>query len=545
MASSDPRGAVSASTPNSPGAPAESPVARRTVRESGRVRDGVHTRQTTAAHAAQDRSRTDPPGTTPSRGPERVRRRVRPAPLPRQGPAAGTMSLVLSRPPRAPRSHPVKPGATVPGVGEGTTATGKPTGAPRATVPDEERRTTAGPRGTPERHTAGHNHGTRTGAKPQLPPGAANPGSAHNTRRTAARDKVPRTAGPPRPHTAPTASGKRAPAARPKGRVVGGGRAPDPGRSTPRQEDPPPGTLMPPPQHPRARAVGLLTGPHARIPRTDSQWVVGPGRKPEQMRGRGWESARPRTPHTQARGAPPGHPHAGSTARKSARCGVGDGSPRPHPPHPQPVGSRPRPHARTDERSGVGEHPSPDAPHPGKRRPPGALVPPPQRAKPARKSARCGVGDGSPCPHPPHPQPVGSGPRSHARTDERSGLGERPSPDAPHPGKRRPPWESSCRPRTHTPAPAARGRRTPTARPVGGQSGEGKADLRRPSQRWKAPPRGRPSATPTASDAGPQGRTLWGRCWVPTPAPTAPETHGAQNPGRPPQRAGGRGRDSA
>ena len=25
------------------------------------------------------------------------------------------------------------------------------------------------------------------------------------------------------------------------------------------------------------------------------------------------------------------------------------------------------------------------------------------------------------------------------------------------------------------------------------------------------PPRGRPSATPTASNAGPQGRTLWGR----------------------------------
>ena len=38
------------------------------------------------------------------------------------------------------------------------------------------------------------------------------------------------------------------------------------------------------------------------------------------------------------------------------------------------------------------------------------------------------------------------------------------------------------------------------------------------------PPRGRPSATRKASKAGPQGRTLWGRCWVPTPAPTAPGT---------------------
>ena len=45
MASSDPQGAVSASTRNSPGALAESPVERRTVRETGRVSDRVHTHQ--------------------------------------------------------------------------------------------------------------------------------------------------------------------------------------------------------------------------------------------------------------------------------------------------------------------------------------------------------------------------------------------------------------------------------------------------------------------------------------------------------------------
>ena len=260
MASSDPKGALSASTQNSPGAPAESPVKRRTVRETGRVSDRVHTRRTTAAHAAQDQSRRDPPGTTPSRGPEQVRRGVRPAPLPRQGPAAGTMSLALGPPPHAPRSHPVKPGATAPGVGKGTTAMGKPTGAPRVTGPDKERRTSAGPRGTPERHAAGHNHGTRTGAKQQRPPGAANPGSAHNTRRTAARDRMPRTGRPPRPHTAPTASGKRAPAARPKGRVVRGGRALDPGRPTPRQVTPPPGALVPPPQRAKPARMSARCG---------------------------------------------------------------------------------------------------------------------------------------------------------------------------------------------------------------------------------------------------------------------------------------------
>ena len=248
MASSDPKGAMSASTRNRPSAPAESAFERRTVRETGRVSDRVHTRDTTSAHAAQDRSRRDPPGTTPSRGPERVRRGARPAPLPGQGPAAGTRSPVVGRPPRAPRRHPVKLGATAPWGGRGTTATGKLTGASRATRTAEERRTNVGPRGTPERHVINHNHGTRTGAKPQRPPGAANPGSARNKRRTAARDKVPRTAGPPRPHTAYTASEKRATAARPNEREVGGGRAPVPGCPTPRQEAPPPGALVPPPQ---------------------------------------------------------------------------------------------------------------------------------------------------------------------------------------------------------------------------------------------------------------------------------------------------------
>ena len=73
-------------------------------------------------------------------------------------------------------------------------------------------------------------------------------------------------------------------------------------------------------------------------------------------------------------------------------------------------------------------------------------MPPPQPAKPAGKSARCGVGDGSPFPHPPHPQPVGSRPRQHAPKDHRSGMGERPTPDAPHTGRRAPPRAPSCLP---------------------------------------------------------------------------------------------------
>ena len=73
-----------------------------------------------------------------------------------------------------------------------------------------------------------------------------------------------------------------------------------------------------PRRHASARAVGLVTGPHPPIPRTHSQWVVGPGRTPELTRGRGWESACPRTPHTQARVAPPGRPHTAPTARKAS-----------------------------------------------------------------------------------------------------------------------------------------------------------------------------------------------------------------------------------
>ena len=95
-------------------------------------------------HAPQDRHRRESPGTTPSRGPERGRRGANSAPLRRRGPAAGTMSPVLCRPPRAPRSHRVKPGAQPPVLGKGTTASDKRAGGPRANGPEEARRTARG-----------------------------------------------------------------------------------------------------------------------------------------------------------------------------------------------------------------------------------------------------------------------------------------------------------------------------------------------------------------------------------------------------------------
>ena len=64
--------------------------------------------------------------------------------------------------------------------------------------------------------------------------------------------------------------------------------------------------------------MGLVTGPDARIPRTHSQWVVGPGRSPQRTDGRAWERARSRTLGAQARGTPPGRPCSATKARKAS-----------------------------------------------------------------------------------------------------------------------------------------------------------------------------------------------------------------------------------
>ena len=269
--------------------------------------------------------------------------------------------------------------------------------------------------------------------------------------------------------------------------------------------------------------MGLVTGLQAQPPRTHSQWVAGPGRTPqewavgrERARKPGRLTCRQEEPSLGALVPPQ---QRAKPARKSARCGVGDGSPRPHPPHPQPVGSGPRPHAsrpgsrarksahpRTPTIPANGAPPPPGAlvpphsaqsqlaralavrlmtgphahsprthskcvagfgrtpqgqavgrgrvPNPGRPTPrqtatplpPGALVPPRKRAKPAHRSARRGVGDWSPRPHPPHPQPVGSGPRPHApRTGGR--VWKSAKPRTPHTQARgAPPCAPSCRP---------------------------------------------------------------------------------------------------
>ena len=169
-------------------------------------------------------------------------------------------------------------------------------------------------------------------------------------------------------------------------------------------------------------------------------------------------------------GTPPGDalppaPQRATPARKAARWGAGAGFTRPYRPNPGHTG-RGTLAARSRGRA-AGGGTAPDTGRPSQRwkaPPPGdALPPPPRRATPARKGARCETGAGSPLPHRPHPGHTGRG----------------------------------------TLAARSRGRAT-----EGGTA----PDTRRPSQRWKTPPPGTPFRHPHSEQRRPQGRTLWGRC---------------------------------
>ena len=81
-----------------------------------------------------------------------------------------------------------------------------------------------------------------------------------------------------------------------------------------------------------------------------------------------------------------------------------------------------------------------------------------------------------------------------------------------------------------TPAPTASGQRAPTACRKDGKPGEDeRLTPGTPDNGAGQPSWGLPSAIPTASNAGSQGGTLWGRCWVPTPASAALRKYGQQN----------------
>ena len=357
----------------------------------------------------------------------------------------------------------------------------------------------------------------------------------------------------------------------------------------------------PTPTHPRPQHIG-------GGPQQPAQWAGSRGR----------DGAWPQTPPTMVEGTPHADallppPQRATPAREGARCGAGAGSPRPHRPHPGHTG-RGTLAARSRGRA-AGGGTAPDTKRPSQRwqaTPPGDGPPPPPRH--AAPTGHAGQGDsaGPPHPHthahstwvadpnsPPSGRAVGGGtapdlrrpsqwwkapppgtpfrhphseqrrparahavgpvPGPRARTDRtrdtrvakpwmpapedgRPGEGQRLTLGAPHNGGRPPPPGTAPHhprgtqppqgmqakgtvlgPHTHAPAPTARGWRTPTARPIGGRSGEGqRLTSDAPHNGGRHPPRGRPSATPTASNTGPQERTLWGRCWVLSSRPRRP-----------------------
>ena len=174
MASSDPKGAVSASTLNSPGAPTEFPVGRRTVQETGRVSDRVN--------ASPRPTPEGPARDNPIAGPQKGTTRSEHS-TPASAGASGRHNEPGSRPASAcPAQPPSKAGGGSPRLWK------RHYGVIKADRSTESDRTGQGevhdaePPGTPERHAAGHNEGTQTSAKQQQPTGAANPDSAHRNR---------------------------------------------------------------------------------------------------------------------------------------------------------------------------------------------------------------------------------------------------------------------------------------------------------------------------------------------------------------------------
>ena len=235
---------------------------------------------------------------------------------------------------------------------------------------------------------------------------------------------------------------------------------------------PPPGTPF---RHPhseqrrpaRAHVVGPVLGPHARTDRTRDTRDAEPW-LPAPEDGRPGEGQRltPGAPHNAGKHPPRGRPSATPTASNAGpqgrtRCGTRAGSPRPHRPHPGHPG-RGTLAARSRGRM-AGGGTAPDTRRPSqwwKAAPPGTFFRHPHsgQRRPARAHA------------------VGPVPSPHARTDRTRDTGDAepwlPAPEDGRPGEGQ--------------------RLTPGAPHNGG----------------KHPPRGRPSATPTASNAGPQGRTL-------------------------------------
>ena len=266
---------------------------------------------------------------------------------------------------------------------------------------------------------------------------------------------------------------------------------------------PPPGDALPPPQQratPARKGARCGAGAGSPCPQRPHPGHTGSGTLAARSRGReagGGTAPDTRRPSRRWQATPPppgdGPPPPPRHAAPTGHAGQGDSVGPPHPhtgahstwvvdPNSLPSGQA------------VGGGTAPDLRRPSqwwKAPPPGdALPPPPQRATPARKGARCGAGAGSPRPHRPHPGQTGRGTLAARSRGRAAGGGTAPDTRRPsqrwqatpppgtaphHPRGTQPSQGMQARgtvlgPHTHTPAPTARGWRTPTAR---GQSGEG------------------------------------------------------------------------
>ena len=236
------------------------------------------------------------------------------------------MSPVPGRPPRAPRSRPVKPGAKALGVGKGTTATEKPTGAPRATGPDEARRTTRGQearqRGTPPATSTAQDQVPRKNGRrlPQTRTARATPAQPRHGRRCQATPKQARGdhhEDPPPPEQpkerrrSREAEIRKRPRstseAETRARGAGGTRCPGldhPGR-TKQQEPPPPGLDHPGTSGGLAPTKGATRAEQAGGAAPTPDWIiqgqVAAGAPDQNIRG-GASSRSRRPPHWSIRG---------------------------------------------------------------------------------------------------------------------------------------------------------------------------------------------------------------------------------------------------
>ena len=245
------------------------------------------------------------------------------------------------------------------------------------------------------------------------------------------------------PHThtaAPTARGWRTPTARPVGGQLG--TAPDLRRPSQWWKAPPPGDALPPlPQRATPAGKGTRCGTGAGSPRPHRPHPVYMGRGTLAARSRGraaWGGTAPdtRRPSQRWQATPPGtapNPPRGTQLPQGMQARGTVLGPHTHTPVPTARGWR-TPTARPiGGQSGEGQCLTSDAPHTMvEGTPPGdALPPPPQRAMPARKGARCGAGAGSPRPHRPHSGHTGRGTLATRSRGRAAGGGTAPNTRRP------------------------------------------------------------------------------------------------------------------